>query len=93
MKYQVNGEADRCLASIINFSFPGIDSEVAVEALDGIIAISTGAACTTASQTCSHVLTAMGCDEQNLSSAMRFSWCHETPEVDWRKVVEILETC
>jgi cysteine desulfurase len=75
---------------VLNLSIPGVDAESAMEALDGTIAISNGSACTSGQQVCSHVLSAMGVEEDRAEGALRLSWCHMTPEPDWAKVVEIL---
>jgi cysteine desulfurase len=85
-------DPDRTVPHIINLSFPGVDAEDAIEALADIIAISNGAACTSQSQTCSHVLSAMGLKAVQIQGALRFSWCHMTEEVDWGKVVEAVGT-
>jgi cysteine desulfurase len=42
------------------------------------MAVSNGSACTSQSYTRSHVLTAMGLDEQRIDGAIRMSWCHMT---------------
>ena len=34
----------------------------------------------------SHVLKAMGFDDQTANQCVRLSWCHLTPEVDWSAV-------
>jgi len=34
----------------------------------------------------SHVLKAMGMNENEANECVRFSWCHLTPEVDWNAV-------
>jgi uncharacterized protein len=38
----------------------------------------------------SHVLTAMGLPENQVKGALRLSWCHLTPEVDWVEVVSAI---
>ena len=52
---------------------PGVPAEQVVEAASDKIAISTGAACSTGSPEPSHVLTALGLDEETASSAARIS--------------------
>jgi cysteine desulfurase len=76
---------------IVNLAFPGIDAEDAIEALDEVIAVSTGAACTTTARTCSHVLEAMGVGTNRLDGVLRLSWCHTTEDVDWEEVVALLQ--
>ncbi|MCU0781356.1 MAG: hypothetical protein MUF04_09695 [Akkermansiaceae bacterium] len=36
----------------------------------------------------SHALKAMGYSDDEANEAIRLSWCHLTPEVDWEAVVE-----
>ena len=68
----------------MNLSIPGIDSETAIEAWGAYVAISDGAACTSQSYTCSHVLSAMKIPEEGMAGALRFSWCHtsQLPDLD-----------
>lgn len=84
LKPVVNGDPDRSVPHILNLSFPGIDSESAMEAWQEIVAISNGAACTSQYYTCSHVLSAMGLPSILMDGALRFSWCHmtEMPDVE-----------
>jgi len=60
-------------------------------ALKETVAISNGSACTSQNYTASHVLTAMGLSEDRVKGALRFSWCHLTPAVDWDMVVAMIE--
>lgn len=85
---QVHGERARLAGHIINVSFPGLSSEGVIEAVGEVVAISDGSACTSASTTCSHVLRAMGVE--NAGGAVRLSWSHMTPRVDWERFVQRL---
>ena len=69
-----NGDVHRRLANTLNVSFPGIDSETMLMALDleGVCA-SSGSACMVGSVVASHVLLAMGLPMERASSAVRFS--------------------
>jgi len=69
-----NGDVDHCLANTLNVSFPDIDSETMLMALDleGVCA-SSGSACMVGSVVASHVLLAMGLPMERASSAVRFS--------------------
>jgi cysteine desulfurase len=71
----IHGDPERSLPNIINLSIPGVDAESAMEAWSDLVAVSDGAACTSASYTCSHVLSAMGLPEEQMEGALRFSWC------------------
>jgi cysteine desulfurase len=86
----LTGDQERVVPHILNLSFPGMDAEEAMEALADVVAISNGSACTSQSLSCSHVLGAMGLDGAHATGALRLSWCHMTPEPDWRKVVAVL---
>jgi cysteine desulfurase len=89
----VNGDADRCVSYISNLSFPGLDAETVIDAWKGLVAISNGAACSSQSYTCSHVLSAMRLPAARRDGALRFSWCASTPEPDWRGLVAALAPC
>lgn len=76
--------ASECtLPHVLNFSVPGVDSEAVMLALKDLAAVSNGSACTSQSYKPSHVLEAMGLPEEAVAGAVRLSWCHMTPDVDW----------
>ena len=85
-----HGDQSRVMSNVVNLSIPGLNSEASMVALKGLVAISNGSACTSSNYTTSHVLKAMGLPEKEALSALRISWCHLTPEVDWKAVVELL---
>jgi cysteine desulfurase len=87
----INGDPTRSAPHIMNFAIPGLDSETVIEAWQDIVAISNGAACTSQSYTCSHVLSAMGLPRSQQDGALRLSWCHRTPLPDFRSMIDILE--
>ena len=60
-----------------------MDSEALMISLKDLVAISNGSACTSSSYTPSHVLKAMGLNEDEMKGAIRISWCHLTPDVEW----------
>ena len=74
-----NGDSAHCLANTLNVSFPGLDSETTLMALDleGVCA-SSGSACMVGSVVASHVLLAMGLPMERASSAVRFSLGKQT---------------
>jgi cysteine desulfurase len=72
--YDVNGDPSRTQSHVINLSFHGTDSEALMMALRDTVAISNGSACTSSQYAPSHVLKAMGFDEDRISSAVRISW-------------------
>ena len=83
-----NGNQAECIASTLNISFPGLDSEALILQLKDIVAISNGSACTSSNYSFSHVLTSMGLDKETVRGSLRISWCHMTPEVDWSLVAQ-----
>jgi cysteine desulfurase len=86
----MNGDTERSLPHILNLSFPGLDSDQVMEAWRGLAAVSDGAACTTQTRTCSHVLAAMGLPEARIQGAVRLSFCHLTPEPDLQAMAAAL---
>jgi cysteine desulfurase len=80
---RVNGDPERALPHVLNASFPGIDAEAAILATKDLVALSSGSACNSGSFERSHVLQAMGLDADRLDGALRFSWCHLTPDPNW----------
>jgi cysteine desulfurase len=87
----VNGDPTRSAPHIVNLALPGIDAEAVIEAWQDIVAISHGAACTSQTYTCSHVLSAMGLAEWQKDGAVRLSWCHATEMPDVSAMVEAIE--
>jgi cysteine desulfurase len=85
-----NGSKENCLAHVINVSIPGLDSEAAIVALKDIAAISNGSACTSSSYTPSHVLQAMGFNQDRIDQAIRLSWSHLTEEPNWNGMISSL---
>jgi cysteine desulfurase len=83
----INGDSERMLPHVLNVSFPGIDAEAAMMASKDLVAISNGSACTSNSYDPSHVLKAMGLDQDRIAAALRISWSHTSPQVDWAAVV------
>jgi cysteine desulfurase len=86
------GDQSKSVTSTLNVAIPGMDSEAVMLALKDVVAISNGSACTSQNYTTSHVLTAMGLSEDHVKGALRLSWCHLTPKVDWDAVVDAIKT-
>jgi len=82
----IHADPDRTLSHVLNFSVTGVDSEAIMVAIKDVAAVSNGSACTSQSYTPSHVLDAMGLPSEAISGAIRVSWSHLTPEVDWQLV-------
>ena len=81
-----NGAVAHRLANTLNVSFPGLDSETILMALDleGLCA-SSGSACMVGSVIPSHVLLAMGASTESAASAIRFSLGKQTAPADIRE--------
>jgi cysteine desulfurase len=68
------------------FGFWQKGSEALIVALKDLVAISNGSACTSSSYTPSNAIKAMGYSDDEANEAIRLSWCHLTPEVEWEAV-------
>lgn len=86
----VTFNGDNTSPFVLNFSIPGVNSEAAMVMLKGVVAVSNGSACTSNSYKPSHVLTAMGLDEDRINGAIRMSWSHMTEELPLKKFVTTL---
>ena len=84
---KIHGEEGQVLAHTVNLSFPGISAEEGMVKIRDLVAVSNGSACTSSSYQPSHVLKSMRLAKDEIIGAMRFSWCHLTPDPDWAAVV------
>lgn len=87
---KIHGDPSTTVPHTVNLSVSGIDSEALMVALKPVIAVSNGSACTSHSYSPSHVLSAMGLSHSEIAGAIRVSWCHLTPDVDWQRVVDVI---
>lgn len=72
---QRNGPAGRTRPGVVNLRFGGLDGAALVISMDMAgVAASTGAACSAGSPEPSHVLLAMGLDEDEARASVRFSF-------------------
>ena len=85
---QLHADQNITLPHVLNFSVPGVDSEAIMVALKDIAAVSNGSACTSQNYSPSHVLLAMQLPEEAVAGAIRLSWCHMTPDVDWTAIAD-----
>lgn len=78
----VNGHPKNRLPNLLHISWPGMDAERLLLALDEQgIQVATGAACAANKQMASHVLVAIGLDEATRQGSLRFSLgAHSTPQ-------------
>jgi len=78
---KLNGHPERCIPGILNVSFEGVEGESLLYALRKL-AVSSGAACNSATREPSYVLRALGCSDQLAHSAIRFSIGRFTNEAE-----------
>ena len=72
-----NGGGSGAAPHILNLSFEGVHGEALRAALPGL-AVSSGAACTSANAEPSYVLRALGRDDELAGASLRFSFCPRT---------------
>ena len=88
---RINGSLQHRLPNNINVSFPGRQGETLLIQLDmHQICASAGSACSSGSLDPSHVLTAIGLDEEIASSTLRFSISHETTIEELEQTIAVL---
>jgi cysteine desulfurase len=93
---QLNGPALDSAARLpntLNISLPGLDGKLLVMRLDlAGLSVSAGSACASGSIAPSHVLLALGLDEDAARGGLRLSMGWNTSEQDCKRAVEILRT-
>ena len=89
---QLHSELEHTLPHVVNFSVPGVDSEAIMVALKDVAAVSNGSACTSQRYTPSHVLKAMGLPKDAIEGAIRTSWSHMTPKIDWANIAQYISS-
>ena len=67
-----NGDPQRVVPNLLNVSFEGVEGESLLAAIRERIAVSTGSACTSATQEPSYVLRALGRSDRLSESSLRF---------------------
>ena len=71
---KLNGHPEKRLSHNLNVYFPGIESKAIINSISKEIAISAGSACTTQMVEPSHVLLALGLDEDVTHSSIRIGY-------------------
>ncbi len=84
---RLNGHPERRLAGNLNLSFEYVDGEALMMAMRDV-AVSSGAACTSTDPEPSHVLRAMGLDEDLARASLRFGLSRFTTEEEVDYAVE-----
>jgi cysteine desulfurase len=85
----LNGHPVDRLPGTLNLAFPGADAD-AVMAGAPSVAIATGSACSTGHPGPSHVLTAMGVDEEQAACSLRFGLSRFTTEEEVTTAVSLV---
>lgn len=88
----ISGHVKRRLAGHLHISFPGIDAERLVFALEmrGVL-VATGSACAANKGTRSHVLTAIGLAPEVADGSLRLTLGHLSNEENSKKAAEIIQ--
>lgn len=87
----LNGDPVDRLPNNAHFCFPGCPGDALLMLLDAAgIAVSTGSACTAGIPQPSHVLLAMGADDERARSSLRFSLGWDSKAEDVRAVIDAL---
>jgi cysteine desulfurase len=84
----VNGSVHQRLPHVTNISFKNIDGDALMTGINKQIAVSSGAACTSASMEPSYVLKALGLNDELAHSSLRFSLGRFTTEEEIDFVIE-----
>lgn len=87
----VNGSLESRMPHVSYLAFRHVDDEALISTFNREIALSTGSACTSASLEPSHVLAAMGLEDDLLSSSLRFSLGRFTTEADIDFTIQAVE--
>ena len=86
----LNGHPESRLAHNLNVRFPGVDGKAIINTVSNRLAISAGSACTTETVEPSHVLLAMGLDEEQAHQSVRFGLGRYTTREETVRAVEIV---
>lgn len=88
---QVNGSGKHRVPHISNLTFNGLDNERLLMELDELgIMCAVGSACSASSQEPSQVLKAIGLDDDEARSSLRFSFGKDTTQKDIEAAVELI---
>ncbi len=89
---KLNGPRDNRLPGNANISFKGVNgSELLLKLDEKGICASAGSACSTGSNSPSHVLTSIGLDSKMADGTLRVTFCEENSKEDVEYLVENLE--
>jgi cysteine desulfurase len=86
----VNGDVNNRLPHVSNISFGDVDGNALMIGLNKTLAVSSGSACTSASPEPSHVLKALGLDDELAHSSLRFSLGRKTTDEEIDYAIELV---
>lgn len=89
-RVHLNGSMDRRLPQNLNVRVDGVRGESLLKALAGDVALSSGAACATASAEPSHVLKAIGLSDDQARASLRFGLGRFNTDAEVDRVVELV---
>lgn len=87
---RVNGSGIHRLPGVTNLSFGQVDGNALMAGLNKTIAVSSGSACTSASPEPSHVLSALGLEDDLAHSSIRFSLGRNSTEEEIDYTIEFV---
>lgn len=85
----VNGSMQHRLPGNLNVTFPGMESQDLMAALDGI-AVSSGSACSSGAPGASHVLSAIGLEAAKVAASIRIGFGRFTTDADIDRAAETI---
>lgn len=84
----INGDRERRLSNNLHVSVPDVPNDAVIARLRHNVALSTGAACSSGTQTPSHVLRAMGLSEALQEGALRIGTGKFTTDEEIERAAE-----
>ncbi|WP_370977957.1 aminotransferase class V-fold PLP-dependent enzyme [Agaribacterium sp. ZY112] len=87
---RLNGSREHSVPGIVNLCFRGVDGEVLLLSLKEL-ALSSGSACMSATMAPSYVLAAMGLNEADALSSIRFSFGRFTTAEEIQRALAVIE--
>ena len=89
---KLNGHPEKRLSHNLNIYFPGIESKAIINSISKEIAISVGSACTTQIVEPSHVLLAIGLDEEKTHASIRIGIGRFNNQNEIRYCIEVINS-
>lgn len=86
---KLNGDQKKRLPHNLNITIPGVENKALIHILKDKLSFSTGSACTTTKVKPSHVIIALGYDEERAYSSIRFGLGRFTTEEEIDITIEI----